>query len=144
MGKQWRQLSLKFRPNSFLDIVKIHYTNSVLTFFKPDYLLFFSNIGWRSLNITLPHSCLPLEPFPCQLSRNLVCYTCLPPRIQWILPQRPESTTQLSAGQFQPCHEQVSPVSIICSIDGTCQTLTIWKQPRTHTSTHTHTHTHGE
>ena len=42
-----------------------------------------------------------------QLSRNLVCYTCLLSRIQWILPQWPESTTQLAAGQFQSCQAGV-------------------------------------
>ena len=93
--------------------------------------------------LSLPHSqCLSLEPFPCQLSRNLVCYTCLPPRIQQILPQWPESTTQLADGQFQPCHKQVSQwVSIFCSIDGAQLTPTVRKQPQTHTHTYTHKHT---
>ena len=31
VGKQWRQLSLEFRPKSFLDIVKVYYTNSTST-----------------------------------------------------------------------------------------------------------------
>ena len=117
-GKQWRKLSLKSDPKSFSDIVKVYYTNSVLTFFQPNDLLSFSNIGWRNLNVeclSLPHSqCLFLGPFPCQLSKNLVCYACLPPRIQWILPQWPESSTQLASGQFQPGHEQVSPMSEHC------------------------------
>ena len=32
-------------PKSFMDIVKVYYTNSVLTFFQPNDLLTFSNIG---------------------------------------------------------------------------------------------------
>ena len=77
-------------------------------------------------------------PFPCQLSINLICYACLPENpVNFTLP---ESTTQLVAGQFQPCHEQVFPVSEHCLLHR-------WHPPNSHymetaTNTHTHTHTH--
>ena len=93
--------------------------------------------------VNLPHSCLSLGPFSCQLSRNLVCYTCFPSRIQGILPQWPESTTNWLLGSFNHVTSRYPwRVSTVCCIDGTCQTPTIRKQPQTHTRTHARTHTH--
>ena len=89
-------------------------------------------------------SFMSLRPFPCQLSRNLVCYTCLPSQ---------ESSEFYPSGQNPPPNWLLGSfihvtsrclqwVSIVCSIDGTRQTPTKRKQPNTNTHTHTHTHTH--
>ena len=130
-------------PKSFMDIVKVYYTISVLTFFQRNDLLTFSNIGWRSLNVkyvSLPHSCLSLGPFflsTFQKSSMLYMFT----------PQNPVNITPVVRIHHPAGCWAVSTMSRACVPTEwalSAPSVAPVKLPlygNSHKHTHTHTHT---